>query len=64
MSDKSNSADPMADHLARLQTAGAIPMTVDEVLSGQTQGGVPRPAFLKDHEDDGTVQSIEPGARP
>lgn len=43
-------------HLAKLNVAGVIPMTVEEILAGETQAGVPRPSFLKDHEDDGTVE--------
>ena len=48
----------IAAHRARLQAAGAVPMTVEEVLQGQTQAGVPRPAFLSEHEDDGSVQRV------
>lgn len=46
------------EHLAKMQLAGAIPLTAEEILAGQSQGGVPRPAFLSDHEDDGTVQRV------
>ena len=53
-----NQDDRLADHLAQLQAAGAVPMTVEEVLAGQTQAGVPRPAFLRDDEDDGTVERV------
>lgn len=52
-----------ADHLAKLHAAGAIPLTAEEILAGETQGGVPRPAFLTDHEDDGTVERAKPGER-
>ncbi|WP_260928207.1 hypothetical protein [Novosphingobium sp. 9] len=45
-------------HRAALQASGAMPMTAEEILAGQTQAGVPRPSFLTDHEDDGTVESV------
>jgi hypothetical protein len=32
--------------------------TVDEILSGDTQAGVPKPPALRAHEDDGTVQRV------
>jgi len=57
----STATDPLADRMAELQAAGAIPMTVEEILAGQTQGGVPRPSFLADHEDDGTVERVPVG---
>jgi hypothetical protein len=54
--------DPrLAAHRARLQVAGTQLMTAEEILAGQTQAGVPRPSFLRDHEDDGSVQSLVPG---
>ncbi len=54
--------DPrLAAHRARLEAAGTQLMTPEEILSGQSQAGVPRPSFLKDHEDDGTVHSLVPG---
>lgn len=43
-------AEKVATHMARLQAAGAVPMTVEEILAGKTQGGVPRPATLDDDE--------------
>lgn len=53
--------DPKLDeHLARLNAAGAVPMTAEEILAGETQGGIPRPAFLTDHDDDGTVEPTDP----
>lgn len=64
MADPNDSADTEAERLAQLQAAGAIPMTPEEVLAGQSQGGVPRPAFLTDDEDDGTVHRVQPGDRP
>lgn len=48
----------LADRLAALHAAGAVPMTAEEVLAGATQSGVPRPAFLRDHEDDGTIETV------
>lgn len=54
--------DPrLAARRAQLQVTGSQLMTPEEILAGQTQAGVPRPAFLSDHEDDGTVQSVVPG---
>lgn len=53
----------IALHRARLNAAGAVPMTAEEILAGQSQAGVPRPAFLSDHDDDGTVDVIDPDAR-
>lgn len=54
--------DPrLAARRAQLQAAGAQLMTPEEILAGQTQAGVPRPAFLSDHEDDGTVHSVVSG---
>jgi hypothetical protein len=58
MTDDTSAADRLAAHRANLSAAGAIPMTVEEILGGQSQAGVPRPAFLKDHDDDGTVQRV------
>jgi hypothetical protein len=55
-------ADAFAAHKLKLQAAGAVPMTAEEILAGQTQAGVPRPSFLTDHEDDGTVESA-PGPK-
>ncbi len=49
--------DPVADRLHQLQAAGMIPMTAAEILAGASQGGVPRPGFLRDHDDDGSVQA-------
>jgi len=34
--------------------------TTEEILSGQSQAGVPRPAFLKDDDADGSVESLVP----
>jgi hypothetical protein len=48
MTQADNATEKLAAHMARLQTAGAVPMTVDEILSGETQAGVPRPKFLSD----------------
>jgi hypothetical protein len=48
----------LAAHRAKLQAAGAVSMTPEEILAGQTQAGVPRPAFLSDHEDDGSVERV------
>jgi len=50
--------EKLRGHMLRLQAAGAIPMTAEEILAGETQAGVPRPSFLKDDEDDGTVQRV------
>lgn len=50
----------LAEHRARLNVAGAVPLTAEEILAGATQGGVPRPSFLKDHEDDGSVETVGP----
>jgi hypothetical protein len=58
MAEPTKGADLIAERIAQLNVAGAIPMTVEEILAGQTQAGVPRPAFLADHEDDGTVERI------
>ena len=63
MTDHSHEADRLAAHRAKLSAAGAIPMTVEEILGGQSQAGVPRPSFLKDHDDDGTVDVVDPHAR-
>jgi hypothetical protein len=49
------------EHLDAMRVAGALPMTVEEILGGQSQGGVPRPAFLKDDEDDGSVEFVGKG---
>lgn len=55
--------DPrLAAHRSQLQVAGTQLMTPEEILAGETQAGVPRPAFLSDHEDDGTVHSVLSGA--
>lgn len=32
--------------------------TVEEILSGESQGGVPRPSFLRTDEGDGSVQRV------
>jgi hypothetical protein len=48
--------DRLAAHRAMLQARGSIPMTVEEILSGQSQAGIPRPSCLQDDEDDGTVE--------
>lgn len=64
MVNPTNKPNAEADRLAELQAAGAIPMTAEEVLAGQSQGGVPRPAFLTDAEDDGSVHRVQPGERP
>lgn len=53
----------LAAHRAKMNAAGVVPMTADEILAGQSQAGVPRPAFLSDHDDDGTVDVIDPDAR-
>ena len=58
MTDQQN----QADRIAKLNAAGVIPMTAEEILAG-TQAGIPRPSFLKDHEDDGTVDVVDPHAR-
>lgn len=63
MTDDTSAADRLADHRVKLSATGAIPMTVEEILGGQSQAGVPRPAFLKDHDDDGTVDVADPHAR-
>lgn len=60
MTDDTTTEEKLAAHAARLQATGAVPMTAEEVLAGQTQAGVPRPAFLRDHEDDGTVDTVDP----
>jgi hypothetical protein len=54
-----NQGERLEAHRAKLQAAGAIPMTVDEILSGQSQAGVPRPACLRDDEDDGSVEKVD-----
>lgn len=51
--------DRLAAHRAKLIASGVVQMTVDEILAGNTQAGVPRPSFLKDHDDDGTVQRVD-----
>ncbi|WP_156348478.1 hypothetical protein [Sphingomonas sp. Leaf23] len=61
--DRMTPEERIAAHRARMNVAGAVPMTAEEILTGQSQGGVPRPAFLKDHDDDGTVDAIDPGER-
>jgi len=63
MTDDTSAADRLAAHRAKLSAAGALPMTVDEILGGQSQAGVPRPAFLMDHDDDGTVDVVDLNAR-
>jgi hypothetical protein len=63
MTDQPTEAERLAAHRAKLSAAGAIPMTVEEILAGESQAGVPRPSFLKDHEDDGTVEVVDPDAR-
>lgn len=60
MTDEKTTEQKLAEHAARLQTSGAVPMTAEEILAGQTQAGVPRPTFLCDHEDDGSVETVEP----
>ena len=57
MVDQSNE-ERLAEHRLRLNAAGVVPMTAEEILAGQSQAGVPRPAFLANHEDDGTVQRV------
>lgn len=47
-----------AEFIAKMNAAGVLPMTPEEILAGQSQAGVPRPAFLRDAEDDGTVERI------
>jgi hypothetical protein len=54
-------SDRLRAHLDSLKAAGAVPMTPEEILSGQSQGGVPRPAFLKDDEGDDTVEFVGSG---
>ena len=63
MNDDRTAADRLAEHRLRLQAAGTVPMTADEILSGGTQAGVPRPTFLSDHDDDGTVDFVDPLSR-
>lgn len=53
--------EKLTAHLAALQAAGAVQMTPEEILAGETQAGVPRPSFLKDGEDDGTVHKVPIG---
>lgn len=48
----------LAAHRAQMQVSATMPMTAEEILSGESQMGVPRPAFLRDHEDDGTVHVV------
>jgi hypothetical protein len=36
-------------------------MTPEEILSGASQGGVPRPSFLKDEDGDGSVEFVGSG---
>jgi hypothetical protein len=43
-----DATEKLGTHMARLQAAGAVPMTVEEILAGETQAGVPRPKFLTD----------------
>jgi len=50
--------DQRADYLARLNAAGAVPLTAEEILAGLSQAGVRRPSCLHDHEDDGTVGRV------
>lgn len=58
MTDNSPTDPRLEVHRLRLQAAGAIPMTAEEVLAGQTQAGVPRPAFQTPDDDDGTVERV------
>ena len=46
-----NDGNCLAEHRAKLQAAGAVPMTVAEILAGETQAGVPRPAFLREADE-------------
>lgn len=54
--------DLVADRLAHLQAEGAVPMTAEEILAGNSQAGVPRPAFLKYDEDDGSIERVSSAA--
>ena len=54
-------AAKLAAHMAKLQAAGAVQMTPEEILAGRSQAGVPRPTFLKDDEDDGSVHKVPIG---
>ncbi len=55
--------DPrLAARRAELAAIAAQVMTPEEILAGATQGGIPRPAFLTDHEDDGTVETVSRAA--
>lgn len=63
MTDHSTDAERLAAHRAKLNAAGAVPMTAEEILAGNSQAGVARPSFLKDHDDDGTVDKVDPHAR-
>lgn len=57
-----NHDDRRQERLLQLQAEGMIPMTADEILAGKTQAGVPRPAFLKDDDNEGTVHRVQRGA--
>jgi hypothetical protein len=46
-----NDVERLAEHQAKLQAAGAVPMTVAEILAGETQAGVPRPSFLREADE-------------
>lgn len=59
MTDEKTAEQKLAEHAARLQSSGSVPMTAEEILAGETQAGVPRPAFHRDHEDDGTVDTVD-----
>lgn len=56
MTQNTEAADKLAAHMARLQVTGAVPMTPEEILAGNTQGGVPRPACLVDDRVDDVIQ--------
>lgn len=48
----------LAAHQQKMIELGQVPMTAEEILSGKSQGGVPRPSCLKDDEDDGTREFV------
>ncbi len=50
--------DKLTAHRIQMAATGGVPMTAEEILAGATQAGVPRPDFLRDDEEDGTVETV------
>ena len=44
------------DLLPNALISQTMAMSAEEILAGRTQAGVPRPRFLAEHQDDGSVQ--------